>query len=231
MKMKNKAFILALSMVLLAAVSVLGTMAYFTDSEAVTNTFTVGSVKINLDESAVKPDGTVIQDVDRVTENDYELLPGRAYVKDPTVTVKGGSSDAYVRMMVTVNYSSQLDAIFAQGGLDLMSIFVGYDSAKWILHDVTEDVAANTRTYEFRYKEVVAASDSDTPLGSLFTGFTVPGGITSEQLASLVTKDAAGKITDQFKIMVEAHAIQAAGFEGDEAGAWAAFDVQHPQNS
>ena len=226
MKMKNKALVLALSVMLLMAVSGLGTLAYLTDSEAVINTFTVGSVKITLDEAEVNADGT-LKSENRVQENDYELLPGRTYVKDPTVTVKGGSSDAYVRLMVTVNYSAELDAIFEPAGVDLTTIFNGYDFNEWKLQAVTEDAAANTRTYEFRYKEVVAASDTDTTLAPLFTGFTVPGGITSEQLASLMTKDAAGAITDQFKITVVAHAMQAAGFEGDEAGAWAAFGVQH----
>ena len=59
--MKKKfitAAILSLSALLLVAASVLGTFAFFAASTAVSNTFTVGSVKINMLESAVNPDGT-----------------------------------------------------------------------------------------------------------------------------------------------------------------------------
>ena len=70
--------------------------------------------------------------------------------------------------------------------------------------------------YEFRYKEIVAKSDNATVLKDLFTHITVPGEIDNDHLAYL------GNV----EIVVDAHAIQADGFESNEEGAWTAFGTQ-----
>lgn len=70
MKTKSKALLLTLCAVLLVAASVLGTMAYLTSTDTVTNTFTVGKVEIKLDETDVtNPTGS------RVQANSYKLMP------------------------------------------------------------------------------------------------------------------------------------------------------------
>ena len=103
MKTKSKALLLTLCAVLLIAASVLGTMAYLTSTDTVTNTFTVGKVEIKLDETDVtNPTGS------RVQANSYKLMPGTTYTKDPTVTVKAGSEESYVRMKVTFNNAAAL---------------------------------------------------------------------------------------------------------------------------
>ena len=73
---------------------------------------------------------------------------------------------------------------------------------------------------------IVPATSSDKQLEPLFKSFTIPGAITNEQLATLVTKDAAGNITDQFTITVVAHAIQADGFDTADL-AWGGFEEQY----
>lgn len=235
MKTRTKALLLSLCVVVLTVATAFGTYAYLTDKDAATNTFTVGSVHIDLDEAKVNKDGTYVTNKDnRTDKNTYHLIPGHSYIKDPTVTVKGGSSESYVRMLVTVNYSSQLDAIFGEDGVVLSTIFNNYDSANWELTGNREDSSNNTRTYEFRYigtenqgtkAGTVAATETDLKLDALFDSFTIPGSITKEQLATLVTRDQNGKITSQFTINVEAHAIQAAGFDTAD-DAWAAFESQ-----
>lgn len=106
--MKKKIVAIMLCMGMLTA-SVVGTMAYLTDQENVTNTFTVGKVGLKLDEADVKPDGTYETAHDtRVDGNEYHLLPGHTYIKDPTVTVLKDSEDCYVRMIVTVENIDQL---------------------------------------------------------------------------------------------------------------------------
>ena len=112
-KTKTKALLMSLCAVLLVAASVLGTMAYLTDSKDVKNTFTVGNVAIKLDEAKVDDMGNLVKNqdgtlVNRVTENDYKLLPGHTYVKDPTVTVLTPSVASYVRMKVTFNNAAAL---------------------------------------------------------------------------------------------------------------------------
>lgn len=94
MKTKNKALLLALCAVSLVTASVLGTMAYLTDDKTVTNTFTVGSVAITMDETDV--DGTAGRD----TQNSYKLLPGQEYKKDPIIHVADNSEDCYLFVKV-----------------------------------------------------------------------------------------------------------------------------------
>ena len=117
-KTKTKALLMSLCAVLLVAASVLGTMAYLTDSKDVKNTFTVGNVAITLDEAKVDDNGNAINkqgnqvtnlaDAERVPGNAYKLLPGHTYVKDPTVTVLTPSVASYVRMKVTFNNATEL---------------------------------------------------------------------------------------------------------------------------
>ena len=213
MKTRSKALLLTLCAVVLVIATVFGTMAYLTSTDEVTNTFTVGQVKIKLDEAKANPDGSLVEDADRVKANSYKLLPGHTYNKDPMVTVLSGSESSYIKMTVTFSKASALDAIFAPTGAELISIFNGYDAANWIYKGNTKDAtAADTRTYEFWYKETVGAPTADVALDALFDSITVPGEITKEQLATI----------EGMTITVNAYAIQADGFANAEA-AWAAF--------
>ena len=210
---KFKALLVVACALLLVAASVFGTMAYLTSTDTVTNTFTVGKVNIKLDEAKVNADGTSVTPAERVKENSYKLLPGHTYTKDPTVTVLNGSETSYVKMTVTFSKASALDAIFAPTGAELTSIFNGYDAANWIYKDNTKDATADTRTYEFWYKETVGAPTADVALDALFDSIMVPGEITKEQLATI----------EGMTITVNAYAIQADGF-ADADAAWAAFN-------
>ena len=211
--MKKKILVACLC-VALAVLTIAGTtLAYLTSQETVTNTFTVGKVEIKLDEAKANADGTLVPNADRVKENSYKLIPGHTYNKDPMVTVLKGSESAYIKMTVTFTKAAELDAIFAPTGADLTSIFNGYDSTNWIYKGNTEDTTANTRTYEFWYKEAVAAPTADVALDALFDQIKAPDSLTNSDLNNL--KD--------LKITVNAYAIQADGFATAEA-AWAAFN-------
>ena len=242
MKTKSKALLLTLCAALLVAASVLGTMAYLTDTETVTNTFTVGKVDIKLDEAKVNPDGTPIEGAARVTGNEYHLLPGHTYTKDPTVTVKAGSESAYIRLKVTFNNATDIIALctdpeYAEDGptgvesaypLIRMVKFVEANAAKWdgIIPDnmvdtghmladgkyFAYDKTSDTLIYYFYYNETVAAPTADVKLATLFDSITVPDWVTGDQLAEL----------SNFKITAVAEAIQADGFNDADA-AWAAF--------
>ena len=214
MKTRSKALLLTLCAVLLVTASVLGTMAYLTSQDTVTNTFTVGSVAIKLDEAKANTDGSLVEGegAARVKANSYKLLPGHTYNKDPMVTVLNGSEASYIKMTVTFSKASALDAIFAPTGAELTSIFNGYDSANWIYKGNTKDAAADTRTYEFWYKEAVGAPTADVALDALFDSITVPGSITNDQL----------KAIEGMTITVNAYAIQADGFT-NATEAWEKF--------
>lgn len=212
---KRKLVLLVLCAVLLVSASVAGTLAYLISHDETVNVFTVGQVDIKLDEVKVSPDGKPVDGEERVKENKYHLLPGMTYTKDPTITVSGGSEDAYVRMLVTINRSSQLDALFAPSGANLTDIFGGYDNTVWIYEGETRDAAENTITYEFRYKQIVGKTASDTPLEPLFKSLTIPDSFSGDDM----------KTISGLEIKVVGNAIQTAGFD-DEDSAWEAFDVQ-----
>lgn len=241
MKTRSKALLLTLCAVLLVAASVLGTMAYLTSTDSVENTFTVGKVKINLDEAKVDADGKAVTPAERVKGNEYKLMPGHTYTKDPTVTVEEGSESSYVRMKVTFNNATQIIALctdpeFAdevtgtENAFPLIRMvnFVEANAAKWdgIIPDNmvdTEEMLGNTKycvynetadtlTYYFYYTETVAASDADVVLPVLFDEITVPDWVDGDQLKTL----------NNFKIDIVAEAIQADGFANADA-AWAAF--------
>lgn len=241
MKTKSKALLLTLCAVLLVAASVMGTMAYLTSTDKVENTFTVGNVKITLDEAKVNTDGIPAAPAERVKANEYKLLPGHTYTKDPTVTVIKGSESSYVRMKVTFNNAAQIIAMctdpdFAdeitgvENAFPLIRMvnFVEANAAKWdgIIPDnmvdtenmlgnakyFAYDKATDTLTYYFYYTETVAAPDGDVVLPVLFNKITVPEWVTGDQLAKL----------DSFKITAVAEAIQADGFANADA-AWAAY--------
>ena len=210
--MKKKILVACLC-VALAVLTIAGTtLAYLTANDQVVNTFTVGNVQIKLDEAKVDEMGAPVQGADRVKANSYKLIPGHTYAKDPMVTVLKGSEKSYIKMTVTFSMAKELDAIFAPTGAPLTSIFKGYDSDNWIAKGNTKDTANNTRTYEFWYKEAVAAPNGDVALDALFDQIKVPGTITKEQLAAI----------KGMTITVNAYAIQADGFDTAEA-AWAAY--------
>ena len=109
MKSKKKVFVTVLCAAALVVASVLGTMAYLTSqTETVTNTFTVGNVAITLDETDVTPMG--VKDTDaRVQGNEYKLIPGHTYIKDPTVHVDENSETSWLFVKVD-NGISDLEA-------------------------------------------------------------------------------------------------------------------------
>ena len=210
--MKKKLLIMSVAMVLVCAFAVGMTIAYLTSTDRVVNTFTVGNVQIKLDEAEVNPDGTLVPNADRVKANSYKLIPGHTYNKDPMVTVLRGSESSYIKMTVTFTKSAALDAIFGTDGANLTSIFKGYNPANWIYKGNTEDTGNDTRTYEFWYKEAVAAPTADVALDALFDSITVPHTITNDQLATI----------QGMTITVNAYAIQADGFD-NAADAWAKY--------
>ena len=238
MKTKSKALLLTLCAVLLIAASVLGTMAYLTSTDTVTNTFTVGKVEIKLDETDVtNPNGP------RVKANSYKLMPGTTYTKDPTVTVKAGSEESYVRMKVTFNNAAALmEMLPSAENLEdfdddeialikkvapilFLTNYTAVDSV-WLpeyamlgmektLADpnyFVYDAQADTVTYIFYYPATVTATDKDVVLPAVFNEISLPEHVTGEQLAEL----------NNFKITVIAEAIQAGSF-ANAADAWSHF--------
>lgn len=94
----------------LALTAVGGTLAYFTDTDAETNTFTVGKIDITLNEEF---------------DNPSNLVPGVDINKDVTITLEAGSEDSYVW------YTYAIPAVLDNDDASKNIVHVNHAGATW----------------------------------------------------------------------------------------------------
>lgn len=81
-----------------------GTVAWLiADTEPVVNTFTYGDINITLEETDTNKDGD-----NNLNTNNYPMIPGKPIEKDPKVTFKANSENAwlFVKVEKTENFDS-----------------------------------------------------------------------------------------------------------------------------
>lgn len=191
MKTKTKALVTALCAVLLVVASVMGTMAYLTSQDTVKNTFTVGNVKITLDEKDVDNDQNTADNVTLPTgevrdkANKYHLIPGHTYVKDPTVHVDANSESCWL----FVKLENGLKDI-----VDTKTIEAQMAENGWTVLDAANNIYA--------YRDIVAAGANKV----VFESFKLKGDAEVARYANA-------------NITVTAYAVQADGLATAQA-AW-----------
>ena len=117
MKTRSKALLLIFCAMLLLIASALGTVAYLTVQDTVTNTFSVGKVDATLIEgSAGKRSMRARSTGAPVDENDHILMPGHTYTKDYTIHVDAVSEDSYIFVKVENGIASYEAASSAEEG-------------------------------------------------------------------------------------------------------------------
>ena len=110
---KKKLLTMVLALVLIGAVGVGATLAYFTDNDSATNVVTMGHVDVELTEPSFDTeDGEADNTISDVT-------PGQVIAKDPTITLDAESLDAYVRVKLTVEGLDDNAAAAVLGALDI----------------------------------------------------------------------------------------------------------------
>lgn len=205
MKTTTKILALVMAAILLVGATIFGTVAYLTSTDEVTNTFTVGKVAITLDEALVDINGVVIEgeEADRVKANEYKLLPGQRYHKDPTVHVAADSEAAFI----FIHVKNGLLAIEAPvGDEDMGTIAQQIEASGWTALEDVPDVY---------YMEYTAEENAVRDL-AVFGAFRINGDVTNEALAQYANAE----------IVVTAYAVQRAGFENaKQAWTTAAFNV------
>lgn len=186
--------------VLLVVGSIAGTLAYMTSQAEVTNTFTVGNVAITMTEAKVTAYGVKDGDT-RVTTNEYKLIPGHEYVKDPTIYVEAGSEECYLFVKVV----NGISAIEAAGDTTIAKQLADNN---WVVFDEANGI--------YVYKTTVdARKATENVVIPVFAKFTIAS-------TANVTVDAdTDSVADYTKATVDvtAYAIQADGFD-DAADAW-----------
>ncbi len=95
---KDKLFLAAVVLLLLLVVG--GAIAYFTDTDTKTNTFTIGSVDITLTETAW--DALTDTNSDGIPDAATDMMPGQSVAKNPTVNNISTKNPAYVFVKVEV---------------------------------------------------------------------------------------------------------------------------------
>ena len=201
MKNIKRTLITVLAMLLVCVLSVSVTLAYLYDKSAtVINTFSVGNVKITLDEADVDDSDDDGSTTDRDTENNYKLVSGATFDKDPTVHVSKYSEESYVFVEVIVD--ADVAAVLESDGEK--SIAAQMTANGWTK---LED---NIYSYNTTVTGLGKPADVDLPI---FTTITVKSTATGEQLAAAADDD----------ITITAYAIQADGL-GSASAAWAALE-------
>lgn len=189
---KNKKLVTVVSAmfcaVVLVAGSIAGTIAYLTSQATVTNTFTVGDIEIKLVESKVDVYGALVSDADPVTENEYKLIPGHEYTKDPKVTVVANSEDCYLFVKV-VNGISAIEVATGNGD----TIAEQLTAKGWV--NLSGDI--------WYYNTKITLKDTDQEI-SVFESFTLKNDVDVTGYATSDNSDS--------KIVVTAYAVQSNGF-------------------
>lgn len=206
--MKRRKAVSLAALICIVAITAVGSLAYFTAKDSVTNTFMVSTYD---PDNPVEPSDIFSIEVYE-TEEGIKTTEGRTYAdikpgdtldKDPTVENTGEYSQ-WVRVQVTITNAASWQAACEKHGItDLMSIFGGYDESKWIRYsEPEEDGEADAVTYEFYLNKELKPGEAET----LFSTITIPGEFKAEEMTALSI----------FKVKISADAIQSDG-TGDSA--------------
>ena len=191
---KKKILVLAMTLSMVAILAIGGTIAYFTDKEEATNTFTVGGVDIKLTEPQWDANGS---------QDAPEVYPGEALAKDPTIE-NIGKNPCFVRVKV-----EGLDCLTGVGA-DMITYKTDYVEGKlgtdWVLH---------TDGYFYYTKPlVVKGTEGDSwneglvsKTDALFDQIVIPSDVEN------------GDAQTEYNVIVKAEAVQA---QGAKAPNWAA---------
>ena len=197
--MKKKKIIIA-AVVLLLLFLIGGAIAYFTDTDAKTNTFTIGNVDIEVQEAA----WDALADVNNndIPDDAEDMMPGESVSKDPLIHNKSTSSEAYVFMKVVspcttgttpVELFDYTTTPGVNSGWELMSAYT----------NATCSQGSITRVYSYSTNGTMTALDPETSASTddtatLFDTLTLNTAVT-------------GDIPSSTNIAITGYAIQVDG--------------------
>ena len=218
--MKKKILTLALVLALVA-IMVGGSLAYFTDNDEVTNTFTVGSVKIEIFENG------------ELTKEDVVTFEEPLV---PVVNADPSQDSGYIEKAVDV-HNTGVNAAYIRTHIAIPTNLVGYlyldlDETGWNRQADSTAVVGNVNYTVFTYdyntalesgkntgdllKGVYLGSDVDLKEdsdGNLWFVRKVNGEIIHESGFQAHTKSGDAYTSEKVNILVASQAIQAQGFE------------------
>ena len=195
---KKNILSIVVALALVAALAVGATLAFFSDEDTATNTFTMGKVDIDLKES---DDGGETWTDDGLTFE--KLVPGDTTPKMAKVTVAEDSNDCYIAMTVALE-CNDYDAETGKGFTDeeksmlMTAVENAIDAEKWTV------VLQNDGSLLCIYKEACVAKAAKAEV-VLFEEITLPLGdkfVFGNNLAE-----------EEFSLVLNAYAVQADNME------------------
>jgi len=209
---KNKTFLAAIVLLLLFVVG--GAVAYFTDTDSETNTFTIGNVDIDLVEANWD---TTDQDSNGIPDAAQDLMPGQTVAKDPVIKNLSTSNPAYVFAKVEVPCTAESTP---------RELFTYTVNTGWTeLSSAAVACTNGTATHVYYYGSndtltaLAKAADSSTPTP---TSTAVFDNVT---LLSSLTGASAEGLTGNKNIVVTGYGIQTQGLTAPvtPASVWSNF--------
>lgn len=220
--MKKKVLSIAL-VVALIAIMVSGTLAYFTAEDKVTNTFTVGSVKIEIFEndeptdSDTMPFGPLTPVVNTTNPSADE-----SYIKKAVDVKNTGANAAYIRTHIAIpealvgylyldldetGWTRQADSTATVGGVNYVVFTYDYNTA-------VESQNFTTELLKGVYLGSAVDLEEDAN-GNLYFVLKDNGKIIEQSGFLAHTRNTDGSYTSNtVNVLVASQAIQAQGFEG-----------------
>jgi len=209
MKMnKKKVVVVALAVSLIAILS-LGTLAWFSDKDEVTNKFMIATSEdtdpddiFSVDVWENTPDG----DKDQDGYEYKDILPGDVLKKEVNVE-NTGYYDQYIRVTVTISDAAAwMSALNTTTVPRLDKIVDGYDpnGGPWTTNPNEKPaVVGDNLVYTLYYRGILDGDDQnnreDTDVVTVFTAVKIPSSLTVEQAAAFKSN---------FEINVKAEAVQ-----------------------
>ena len=245
--MKKKLLAMCLVVALAATAVIGGTLAYFTDTDTKTNTFTAGGVKIDLIEQQVGENGLEPFEQDQVLmpivgsaqgEKDQYGQPVAENYIDKIATIENkGKSDAYVRAYFAI--PSALDDGYDtfNAGLNVLHFNFGNNNGvstfgnEWnwknesgtLKYYETEIDGVKYNVYYADYTKILAAGATTE---QFISGVYLDSHVDMVDGNYVDTRDPQADISilaGDVKCPVMAVAVQAAGFDNADAAVEAAF--------
>lgn len=210
----NKKKLISLSLVvIMIAILSFGTLAWFSDSDDVTNKFLVAGSEdsdpneiFSVDVWEESPDGDGDGEPDKDQDGlTYEnILPGGSYAKVAHVE-NTGSYDQYIRVQIEISdaFAWALALGDQYSDATLLEVFGGFDQSKWS-NITTEslidgDAGLNEIRITMYYNEILEVSKDVT----VFETVNIPTSLTQQQAANFGADGTPG-----FTINVTAEAVQ-----------------------
>lgn len=253
--MKKKILAITLCVAMLAVALVGGTLAYFTDADAETNTFVVGNVDIELIESQLHRvnAGTATDNgsplfTDATMEGTaWAYADGKAYWEGACFTNEQIMADAatyqseylananiapgtgYKKMPYVIN-TGKNDAyirirVIIHKDLDKLLDDSMYTDSAMSSGEFTFEKVVDGNYNEYTFTRVNPLASGEMTFWNVWGSITMDKDVTNADITAAVNAGLINGATGEFVVEVEADAIQADSFK-TAAEAWAAFDAQ-----